>query len=323
MIIRRAAAWIPILLLAGCVTVAHRVRMVNVSVADLRAEPKTTATADTHDPLQETQLLYGERVRVRKVKDGWANVEALEQAEFTHGGRWQGYPGWLPEAQLSPSAEAWQPTIVVTAKWAPVTRTAYANQPPELLLPMGSLLKGRNVGQEFWRVEFNDGSMGWIPYRQARSLLELLGLSQEQRRRAVVQAAQQFLGDPYFWGGRSPHANRAPSQPTGVDCSGLVNLAYRSAGMIVPRDAHEQFLRAKRITTLQPADLIFLSEQSKPSRIVHVMLYAGGGEIIEGPGTDQTVRRIALAKRLGRPLEQLHPGDVIDGQTVFFGTYLP
>ena len=110
---------------------------------------------------------------------------------------------------------------------------------------------------------------------------------------------------------------------TGVDCSGLVNLAYRSAGVEIPRDAHEQFLRAKRVTTLEPADLVFLSERADPARIVHVMLYAGEGEVIEGPGTGLTVRRIALAQRLGRPIDQLSPGAVIDGQTVFFGSYLP
>jgi len=94
-------------------------------------------------------------------------------------------------------------------------------------------------------------------------------------------------------------------------------------GLDIPRDAHEQFLRAKRINALQPADLIFLSERSNPKRIVHVMLYAGNGELIEGPGTGEAVRRIAITSRLGQPLDWLAPGSVVDGQTVYFGTYLP
>ena len=60
-----------------------------------------------------------------------------------------------------------------------------------------------------------------------------------------------------------------------MDCSGLVNLAYRAAGLDIPRDAHEQFLRAKPVNALQPGDLIFLSERQNPKRIVHVMLYEG------------------------------------------------
>ena len=102
-----------------------------------------------------------------------------------------------------------------------------------------------------------------------------------------------------------------------------MNLAYRSAGVEIPRDAHEQFLRAKRVAALQPADLVFLSEHAYPARIVHVMLYTGEGNVIEGPGTGLAVRRIALAQRLGQPVEQLSPGAVIDGQTVSFGSYLP
>jgi cell wall-associated NlpC family hydrolase len=110
---------------------------------------------------------------------------------------------------------------------------------------------------------------------------------------------------------------------TGVDCSGLINLAYRTVGMDIPRDAHEQFLRAKPVNALQPADTIFLSERGNPKRIVHVMLYAGEGEAIEGPGTGSVVRRIAVVERLGQPLDWLAPGAIIDGQTVFFGSFLP
>ena len=60
-----------------------------------------------------------------------------------------------------------------------------------------------------------------------------------------------------------------------------------------------------------------------PSKIVHVMLYAGDGEVIEGPGTGLSVRRLALAERLGRPLGELSPGMTIEDQTISFGSYLP
>ena len=52
------------------------------------------------------------------------------------------------------------------------------------------------------------------------------------------------------------------------------------------------------------------------------MLYAGEGEIIEGPGTGTTVRRITMAQRFDQPRDWVTPGSVVDGQTVFFGTYL-
>jgi cell wall-associated NlpC family hydrolase len=108
-----------------------------------------------------------------------------------------------------------------------------------------------------------------------------------------------------------------------VDCSGLVNLAYRTAGVAIPRDAHEQFLRAAPVAVPRPADLVFLSERNNPSRIVHVMLYVGDGDVIEGPGTGQAVRRIALTKRLGRGDGRVEPGTLVEGQAVTFGSFLP
>jgi cell wall-associated NlpC family hydrolase len=102
-----------------------------------------------------------------------------------------------------------------------------------------------------------------------------------------------------------------------------VNLAYRTAGVHIPRDAHEQHLRSRRAEIAQPADLVFLSEAGNPEKIVHVMLYAGNDELIEGPGTGSPIRRISVAERLGRPLSELKPGDQVNGQSVTFGAYLP
>ena len=89
------------------------------------------------------------------------------------------------------------------------------------------------------------------------------------------------------------------------------------------KSALVEYVRAKAINALQPADLIFLSEKDNPERIVHVMVYAGEGELIEAPGTGSVVRRITVAQRLGHPLDGLAPGAVVDGQTVTFGSYLP
>lgn len=288
--------------------------VINVPLADLRAKPQTTAQAGVHDPDEETQLLYGERVRVLTRQDGWTRIEAVEQPEFTHARRWQGYPGWIPSSALIPSEVQWQPTMVITAKWAKTWHDPHLTRPAPWRFPLGTRLRGTDYAGQRWKVELLDGNDVWLRFQDARSFEELVTLSPVDRRQTVIRNAALFVGDPYYWGGRSPD---------GIDCSGLVNLAYRSAGVDVPRDAHEQFLRAKPVTALQPADLIFLSERSNPKRIVHVMLYAGEGEIIEGPGTGLTVRRIALADRLGQPMDQLAPGDVIDGQTVFFGSYLP
>jgi len=243
-----------------------------------------------------------------------ARVEAAEQPEFTHARRWQGYPGWVPASALIPSDPLVEPNIVVTDKWVSTWQDAYIRVPSPWRFPLGTRLRAVEMGEQVWRVELLDGTVVWMSYRSARELAELAALSPAEKRRAVLRSAELLVGEPYYWGGRSPSA---------VDCSGLVNLAYRTAGIDIPRDAHEQFLRADPVHALQPADLIFLSERGNPKRIVHVLLYAGGSEVIEGPGTGTVVRRITIAERFGQSPDWLAPGSVVDGQTVFFGAYLP
>ena len=319
---RVAFPWLLALLLAGCAG-QHPTAVVAVPVVDLRAKPHTQPKAGVHDELQETQALYGEPLRALKSEDGVTCVESLEKSEFTHHKKWQGYPGWVPSNALAPWQQVWEPTIVITRKWAQPWLDAYKTRPAPVMLPMGTQIHGIDLSGAMWRVELVNGSTAYLMHAEARSLEELTALAAQEKRQLILSAAEQFIGDPYLWGGRSPHAPAGVDSVTGVDCSGLVNLAYRSAGIAVPRDAHEQSLRAKPAKALQPGDLIFLSERGNPTRIVHVMLFAGNGDVIEAPGTGEAVRRIALAKRLGKSIDPLTSGSVIDEQTVSFGTYLP
>ena len=326
MMLRAPIALLLCLLAAGCGTARaigqHGTMIVRVPLADLRAEPGTTAQPGTHDANQETQLLYGEIVKVVKQDQGWANVEAVEQPEWSHANRWQGYPGWVKSEDLLPVNNLMAPNIMVIEPWAPTYFDAFTRSPSPHRYPMGARLHAIDMGGELWRIEPFEGGTVWMPGKFARGMDELAALPAKDRRPLILDAAKRLIGQAYYWGGRSAKAPGAAHSVLGVDCSGLTNLAYRVAGVNIPRDAHEQFLRAKRVTALEPADLIFLSAQDDPDRIVHVMLYAGNGAVIEGPGTGMAVRAISLRDRLGRGLDRLAPGDVIDGQTVSFGSYL-
>jgi hypothetical protein len=274
---------------------------VAVPVADLRREPTPAGPELARDPLEESQLLYGDLVEVLERKNGWARVSAAEQLEWTHHERWEGYPGWIEESALGPEGPSWKPNLVVTAKWAAVRALPEPNGPTLLTLSIGTRLTGIELVQGWRKIRLLDGGLGWIQEEATNLAADPAAL-----RARLVRTAQLFIGDPYLWGGRSAGA---------VDCSGLVGLIHQANGLSLPRDAHEQWLKARPVPTeaLRPGDLVFLHDAHHPERVSHVMLYAGEGRLIEGPGTGKAVREIGLEERLRSEPER----------QASFGTYLP
>jgi cell wall-associated NlpC family hydrolase len=91
---------------------------------------------------------------------------------------------------------------------------------------------------------------------------------------AITNHACSFLGVPYLWGGTSYE---------GIDCSGFVQLCYRTGGYVIPRDADQQhaFLQQQvDRNLLQEGDLIFFGRQE----ITHVAMALNNHEYIHSEG---------------------------------------
>ncbi len=101
----------------------------------------------------------------------------------------------------------------------------------------------------------------------------------------IYHIAEGFLGVPYRYGG---------SDPSGFDCSGLVQYAYKNAGISVPRTAAAQYKAAQSVTRseLKPGDVIFFRQHWR--RISHVGIYAGHGRFIHAPGSGKKVTYSSL-----------------------------
>ena len=95
----------------------------------------------------------------------------------------------------------------------------------------------------------------------------------------ILAEAERALGTPYRFGGNTP---------AGLDCSGLVQLVYRAAGIPVPRTAHAQFRALPEVARARPGDLLFF-DTSGGGKASHVGIYRGDGQMIHAPGRGRRV----------------------------------
>lgn len=109
--------------------------------------------------------------------------------------------------------------------------------------------------------------------------------------RQIVAAAKQYLGTPYVYGGTSS---------SGVDCSGLVQLAAKASGIDIPRTTYDQINVGQAVSknNLQEGDLVFFrGSGGSTSAPGHVGIYIGNGQYIQAPKTGDVVKISNLSGR--------------------------
>jgi peptidoglycan DL-endopeptidase CwlO len=107
----------------------------------------------------------------------------------------------------------------------------------------------------------------------------------------AIAFAEQQLGKPYQWGATGPDA---------FDCSGLVMMAYRAAGINIARTSQVQWTTEARIpaSQVQPGDLVFFAgADGTPTSPGHVGLVIGNGQMIEAYATGVPIRVASYTDR--------------------------
>lgn len=175
----------------------RRVRRASIAV---RREPVGTLGF-------ETELLFGEMVRVFDEKDGWAWLQADRD----------GYVGYVPSEALD--AYHQPATHRVSAIGTFLYGSADMKSPPLMHLSINTPLAIEETEDRFCRL----ATGGYVTARHVTALTKVA--------RDFVDVAERLIGVPYLWGGRTR---------IGVDCSGLVQLAMEAAGLPCPRDSDMQ-----------------------------------------------------------------------------------
>lgn len=235
----------------------------NIKILPVK-KPGTQILAVVHNPIvplykepnaqseQISQLLIGDGVEILKRNRNYSLVQGPD-----------GYLGWMPsEGLCTCESDDLQ-------KWISMPRVAFI-EPVDLeniSIPLGAELPLIERGMVLLPINRE------VRVREA-SYRALKWLKQPQRQ-TVVNIAKRFLGVPYLWGGKSM---------AGIDCSGLVQMAYRGAGIYLSRDANQQFLVGRLVATrnyqgeMMPGDLLYFA--GMVGNISHIAISLGGSRYI-------------------------------------------
>lgn len=194
------------------------------------------------DAPPDRQLLFGDPFEVAHEKDGWVWGTSLKD----------GYQGCVVADTLGPETD---PTHWVA------TRSTWGFASPDIksapLIEFHMTARLEAVGFENAWLEVKLGARRcFVPTLHTKGW--------QDRVKDPVANAQQFLSTPYLWAGNTGF---------GLDCSGLVQIAYHAAGFSCAADSHDQSKMAGIVPDYpEPGDLIFWKG--------HVAMETGMGTLI-------------------------------------------
>lgn len=123
--------------------------------------------------------------------------------------------------------------------------------------------------------------VGWGTSVAQAKVVVTNDLSDGGVRAKIIDTALSYLGDPYVEGGASH---------SGIDCSGLVMVAYASVGIQLAHYVPTQDAVATTIPASEalPGDLVVYDSEA------HIGIYLGGGLVLQAPHPGEPVDIIGM-----------------------------
>ncbi|MCJ8140696.1 NlpC/P60 family protein [Falsirhodobacter halotolerans] len=151
---------------------------------------------------------------------------------FGQAGR-DGYCGWVPVTALEPE--------LAQTHWVAAPASHLYPEPRLKTREIASLTMGARVTALGEQDGWTETTKGWLWSAHLRPLGDWMA--------DPVAVAERFLGTPYLWGGNSR---------SGIDCSGLVQIAHLACGRPCPGDSDQQQALGQTVEgDLQRGDLLF------------------------------------------------------------------
>ncbi len=206
--------------------------------------------APSHRAEMVSQILFGERFSIIETSGTWIRVKTL----------FDSYSGWIDGAQLG------------YISWNEEQSGIIAGREVNCIREDGSRMT-IVPGSELFEIK--DDFSG---FRLGDENYLMPGFSPDMLAPAPTpgETALQFLNAPYLWGGRTP---------MGIDCSGLVQIAFKIHGIALPRDASQQAekgVTVNFISDAKPGDVLFFSTDT--DNITHTGILLAKETIIHAAG---------------------------------------
>lgn len=240
--------------------------LINISVANLRSQPK-------HSAELATQATLGTPVKVLKEQDGWYYIQTPDK-----------YLAWVDDGGIELFDDRVMTNWKTTDKMMYTKTYGHSYEGPDRKQPVSDLVAGNVLEiikyvDEFFIVRYPDGRQAYVSKEEAEpytAWLEKLTPNTD----SLVATSKTLMGVPYLWGGTSTK---------GMDCSGFTKTVYFLNGMVIPRDASQQVHTGKAIDSvanfenLQKGDLLFFGKKATDStseKVVHVGMWIGNSMFI-------------------------------------------
>jgi SH3-like domain-containing protein len=225
---------------------------INVSVANIYREASYGSEIIN-------QGLLGELISVKTSEKDFSRITLLD-----------GYRGWISNYQWVSEKNEFSNTKKIRKHFVKIYNKPKSNADSIRDATIGAEMMIVRRKDQWFEILLPDGLHGWVD-------ANVFGQFPASTRLGIIKLVKEFLGYPYYWGGRSPK---------GFDCSGLIQTVFTLIGVNLPRDSWMQHRDGKFVSEnpedAQRGDLYFFADRG--SKITHVGIALGDGRIIHARG---------------------------------------